>query len=105
MNPTCAVDKSSPCCHTGIVAESPTIHPDPNIDPMPAAVAKGLYSFAKDVFLVLLSIVIKSPFLIHIYINRFQRFDSISKAKNNYSQNTGDMLFYLYGNINRENEF
>ena len=43
MIPTCPLLSPSPFCQTVIVAESPTIIPDPKIDPIPAAAANGRY--------------------------------------------------------------
>ena len=48
--PTCPVVNSNPFCQTGIVADNPTIQPDPSIDPIPAAVAKGEYFLTTELF-------------------------------------------------------
>lgn len=42
---TYSVVSSNHFCQTGIVADNPTIHPDPGIDPIPAPTAKREYSF------------------------------------------------------------
>ena len=79
IKPTCAVDSSNPFCQIGIVADNPTIHPDPNIEPIPAAVANWLYSLVNEFFEPIFLIDFVSPFIPHIYINRFHKRETISK--------------------------